>query len=158
MKFAPSPMTLTSAAFPDGGAIPARHTGEGQDVSPPLAWANVPGEARAFVLFCHDPDAPVVSSGGYGFVHWVVYNIPASVTSLPEGAAGYTPGLNDWGREGYGGPMPPVGHGPHRYYFWIVALDAEVPLERGLTLRQVLERIEPHVIGMNRLVGTYERR
>lgn len=157
MKFAPSELTVTSPAFPPHGAIPARYTGEGQDISPPLAWTNVPAGTWSFALFCHDPDAPVVSRGGYGFVHWVLYNIPATVNSLPEGVTDYTPGQNDWGRAGYGGPMPPPGHGPHRYYFWILALDQDLTLEPGLTLHQLLERIEPHVLGMNRLVGTYER-
>jgi len=158
VKFAPSSLTLTSPAFAPQGLIPAKYTGEGQDVSPPLAWTNAPAGTRAFVLFCHDPDAPVVSGSSYGFVHWVLYNIPGDATSLAEGAAVWTPGLNDWGREGYGGPMPPAGHGPHHYYFWIVALDQDLALERGLTLAQVLPRIEPHVLGMNRLVGIYERR
>jgi Raf kinase inhibitor-like YbhB/YbcL family protein len=158
MGFALSDMQLKSAAFDDGGSIPARHTGEGKDVSPALSWDGVPDGAASFAVVCHDPDAPLVSPRGtYGFVHWVLYNIPAAVTALDEGTEEYTRGNNDFGREGYGGPMPPNGHGVHRYYFWVLALDRKLEMEAGLTLWELLERIEPHVIGMNRLVGTYER-
>ena len=75
MKFAMSDLRLSSPAFETGGSIPAKHTGEGEDTSPPLEWSAVPEGTRSFALICHDPDAPVVSSGGYGFVHWVLYNI-----------------------------------------------------------------------------------
>ena len=158
MGFALSDMQLSSPAFADGGAIPAKHTGEGVDVSPELAWRGAPQGTRGFAVICHDPDAPLVTSNGtYGFVHWVLYNIPASAKGLPEGVQEHTAGRNDFGKTGYGGPMPPPGHGPHRYYFWVLALDTEAQLEAGLTLWQLLERVEPNVIGMNRLVGTYQR-
>lgn len=158
MGFALSEMSLTSAAFEQAGAIPARHTGEGDDVSPPLAWSKAPEGTRGFAVICHDPDAPLVSPHGtYGFVHWTLYNIPGSVTSLDEGSAEYTEGSNDMGKTGYNGPMPPEGHGVHRYYFWVLALDTETQLPAGLTMWQLLENLEPHIIGMNRLMGTYER-
>lgn len=158
MPFAPSDMTLTSSAFDTHGDIPAKHTGEGRDVSPELSWTEPPRGTRSFALICHDPDAPLVSPGGtYGFVHWVLYGIPASVRSLSEGAKEHTAGINDMGKKAYGGPMPPEGHGPHKYYFWIIALDDELDLEPGLTMWELLERIEPNIIGMNRLVGTYQR-
>lgn len=157
MAFALSAMELTSSAFRGDDAIPPRHTGEGEDVSPPLSWTGAPPEARSFVVFCHDPDAPLVSPGRYGFVHWVLYNIPGAVSRLAEGTQEYTGGRNDFGSTGYGGPMPPEGHGTHRYYFWVLALDDEPRLEGGLGLGEVLEKIEPHVIAMNRLVGTYQR-
>jgi hypothetical protein len=98
-----------------------------------------------------------VSPGTYGFVHWVLYNIPGSVTELAEGAKDFTQGTNNFDRKGYGGPMPPEGHGPHHYFFLLLALNAELDLPAGLTMWQLLERIEPHVTGMNRLVGTYKR-
>ena len=159
MGFALSDLQLTSSAFAPHGAIPGKFTGEGADVSPPLAWHGVPSKARSLAVVCHDPDAPLVAAGGtYGFVHWVLYNIPASVTQLPEAAKDYTAGKNDFGKLGYGGPMPPNGHGPHHYYFWLLALDHESHLPAELTLWEFLKRIEPHVIGMNRLIGTYERR
>lgn len=158
MGFALSNMQLTSSAFNTGGAIPSRHTGEGEDVSPALSWTDAPDGTRSFAVICHDPDAPLVSpKGTYGFVHWVLYNIPGSTGSLEEGTGDHTSGKGDFGKEGYGGPMPPNGHGTHQYYFWVLALNDDLNLESGLTLWQLLERIEPNVIGMNRLVGTYQR-
>jgi Raf kinase inhibitor-like YbhB/YbcL family protein len=157
MGFALSDMQLISSAFGQGGAIPAKHTGEGEDVSPELSWAGAPEGAKSFAVVCHDPDAPLVTPGHYGYVHWVLYNIPGSVTQLAEGTGEYTPGKNDFGNENYGGPMPPPGHGVHQYYFWVLALDAELDLPGGIGLWDLLERIEPNVIAMNRLVGTYRR-
>jgi Raf kinase inhibitor-like YbhB/YbcL family protein len=157
MGFALSDMQLTSSAFNHGGIIPTRHTGDGPDVSPELAWSDAPEGTASFALICHDPDAPLISPGNYGFVHWVLYGIPASVSQLAEGTQDYTPGINNFGNRGYGGPMPPEGHGRHHYFFWLLALDAEPELEPGLTMWDLLERIEPNVIAMNRLVGTYER-
>lgn len=158
MGFALSDMKLSSSAFEAGGAIPSKHTGEGVDVSPALAFGEVPEGTKAFAVVCHDPDAPLVSPGGtYGYVHWVLYNIPGSVRELEEGTSKYTDGKNDFGEPGYGGPMPPEGHGKHHYYFWVLALNDDSPIKEGLTLWELLGEIEPKVIGMNRLVGTYER-
>ncbi|MDT8319407.1 MAG: YbhB/YbcL family Raf kinase inhibitor-like protein [Xanthomonadales bacterium] len=149
---------MKSTAFDNGAPIPARHTGEAEDVSPELSWRDPPEGARSFAVICHDPDAPLISERGtYGFVHWALYNIPGSVDELPEGCGDYTPGRNDFGKTGYGGPMPPKGHGEHKYYFWVLALGDEPKLEAGLTLWELLEKIEPHVIGMNRLIGSYQR-
>jgi hypothetical protein len=157
MGFALSPMKLTSPAFQPLGRIPQKHTGEGEDVSPPLAWSGAPNGTQSFALFCHDPDAPLVTPATYGFVHWVLYGIPASVSALAEGVDGYTNGVSSFGKAGYGGPMPPEGHGQHHYYFWLLALDSELALPGGLSLWDLLKKIEPNVIGMNRLVGTYSR-
>ena len=158
MGFALSDMQLTSTAFEPGGSIPSKHTGEGEDVSPALSWSNAPDGTKAFAVICHDPDAPLVTPAGtYGFVHWVLYNIPGSTTGLAEGSGEFTNGKNDFGNEAYGGPMPPNGHGTHQYYYWILALNEQIDLEAGLTMWQLLERIEPNLIGMNRLVGTYQR-
>ena len=157
MGFALSDMQLTSAAFSDGGPIPGRHTGEGDDVSPEMVWTSPPEGTQAFALICHDPDAPLIKPGAYGYVHWVLYNIPATANGLPEGTSDYTCGVNDFGNANYGGPMPPPGHGTHRYFFWLFALSNAAPIEPGLTLWELLERIEPDVIGMNRLMGTYSR-
>ena len=150
-------MELTSPAFPQHGRIPRSHTGEAEDVSPALSWTNVPDGTKSFALICHDPDAPLVTPGGYGFVHWVLYNVPASITELAEGENSYTSGVTNFGRDGYGGPMPPEGHGTHHYFFWIMALDCELDLEPGLSMAELLGAIESNVIGMNRLVGTYSR-
>jgi Raf kinase inhibitor-like YbhB/YbcL family protein len=158
MGFAPSNMKLTSTAFSAGGPIPTRHTGEGEDVSPQLSWTDIPDGTQAFAVICHDPDAPLVSANGtYGFVHWVLYNIPGSVTELAEGTGEHTAGKNNMGNAGYNGPMPPEGHGTHYYYFWVLALNRSVQLDSGLTMWELLEKIEPHVIGMSRLIGSYKR-
>lgn len=157
MGFALSKLQLKSSAFESRGKIHRKHTGEGEDVSPALEWTNVPEETVSFAVICHDPDAPLISPGTYGFAHWVLYNIPGSVTILSEDTEEYTTGVNDAQKQGYMGPMPPEGHGIHHYFFWVLALDKELDLEPGLSMWQLLEKIEPHVIGMNRLVGTYER-
>ena len=157
MGFALSDMTLTSSAFDRGEPIPTKHTGEGEDVSPALVWNGQPEGTRSFALICHDPDAPLVKPGTYGFVHWVLYGIPGAIAELPEGVGDYIQGTNDFGNPGYGGPMPPEGHGTHHYFFWLLALDADPELKPGLTMWELLEKIEPNVIAMNRLVGTYTR-
>lgn len=157
MGFAPSPLQLTSSAFQPLGRIPKKHTGEAEDVSPALAWSNVPAGTQAFALVVHDPDAPLVTPAGYGFVHWVLYNIPGSVTALAEGDKGYTSGVSSFGKAGYGGPLPPEGHGTHHYYFWLLAMNADPPLPAGLSMLELFAKIESSVIGMNRLIGTYSR-
>lgn len=157
MGFALSDLQLTSTAFAAGGPIPKRHTGEGEDISPAIEWSDLPDDTRSLALICHDPDAPLISPGNYGFVHWVLYGIPGSATGLAEGVTGYIQGVNNFGNAGYGGPMPPEGHGIHHYFFWLLALDSEPDLEPGLTMWSLLEKIESSVIGMNRLVGTYSR-
>jgi Raf kinase inhibitor-like YbhB/YbcL family protein len=157
MGFALSSIQLASSAFPAGGQIPGRYTGEGEDISPALAWDTIPEGTQAFALICHDPDAPLVKQGSYGFVHWVVYNLPAELRSLAEGSTEGTAGINDFGKAGYGGPMPPEGHGVHHYYFWILALNQSLDLPAGLTMAELLEKTEPYLLGINRLVGTYQR-
>lgn len=158
MGFALSDMQLESTAFDNGGAIPTQYTGEGADNSPQLAWHDAPEGTKSYAVICHDPAAPLISANGtYGFVHWVLYNIPAGVNALEESTDLFTQGKNDFGNMGYGGPMPPEGHGQHQYYFWVIALDREFELPPGLSLWQLLEKIEPNAIGMNRLLGTYQR-
>lgn len=157
MGFALSDMRLSSPAFENGAEMPTKHAGEGEDVSPTLSWSGAPDNAASYAMICHDPDAPLVKPGTYGFVHWVLYGIPGSVNELPEAVGKYVQGVNDFGNSGYGGPMPPEGHGTHHYFFWLLALDTMPELPAGLTMWQLLERIEPHVVGMNRLIGTYSR-
>ena len=157
MAFALSSIQLTSSAFPPGGQIPTKHTGEGENISPALAWNTAPEGTQAFALICHDPDAPLVKQGSYGFVHWVLYNLPADLRSLIEGSTEGTAGINDYGKSGYAGPMPPEGHGVHHYYFWILALDRPLDLPAGLNMAELLEKTEPYLLGINRLVGTYQR-
>jgi hypothetical protein len=148
-------MEVTSAAFKGGQAIPRKHTGEGEDVSPPLAWAGAPEGTKEFALVCDDPDAPRPKP----WVHWVVYRIPSGTTSLAEGASGGAlKGMTDFGRTGYGGPMPPPGHGVHHYHFKVYALDSPVALGPGATKEDLLSAVEGHVLAEGELVGTYERK
>ena len=157
MGLALSSMQLTSSAFNDGTNIPQQYTGEGADISPQLSWTDAPEATKSFALICHDPDAPVISPGSYGYVHWVLYNIPFNINSLEENTDLYTSGVNDFGNLGYGGPMPPNGHGIHHYYFWLLALDLEPSLQEKLSLWELLSVVEPNVIGMNRLIAKYSR-
>lgn len=144
-------LRLKSSAFDGHSRIPPKHSGDGEDVAPPLEWSGVPDGTRAFAVVMHDPDAPLVD----GFTHWVAYGIPGDATGTPEGGSGTT-GTNSFGNTGYNGPAPPPGHGTHHYYFWVYALDEELDLEPGLDRRALLERIEDHVIEQARLVGTYK--
>jgi Raf kinase inhibitor-like YbhB/YbcL family protein len=144
-------LKLRSPAFKHHERIPARYTGDGEDVSPELNWSGVPEGTKAFAIVVHDPDAPLVD----GFTHWVAYGIPGDMTSLSEGTDEVTPGKNSFGNTGFGGPAPPPNHGGHHYYFWIYALDEDLDLEPGLDRRELIDRIEDHVIEQARLVGTY---
>ena len=147
-------LKITSPAFGFGERIPTRHTGEGEDVSPALEFHGVPAGTRQLAVICHDPDAPLP----HGFTHWVVAGIPADATGIPEGGGdAYVQGATDFGKNAYGGPMPPAGHGTHFYYFFVYALDADLDVRPGVTRLELLDKIAPHMIEMNRLVGTYER-
>jgi len=146
--------TVKSAAFAAGERIPVKHTGEGENVSPPLSWDGVPEDAKELALVCDDPDAPRAEP----WVHWVVYKIPADRRSFPEGSAeGAAEGKNDSGSQGYSGPMPPRGHGVHHYHFKVYALDKTLDLAPGATKGELLRAIEGHVLAEGELVGTYER-
>ena len=148
-------LKITSSTFESGGGIPAMCAKANENVSPQLQWSGAPEGTREFALICHDPDAPMP----HGWTHWVLYGIPASVTELPEGSggAGYLQGGNDYGEQGWGGPMPPPGHGTHHYYFWVYALDTELGADAGLTRLELLERLDGHVLEQARIVGTYEQ-
>ena len=152
-------MTLTSSAFAEGASIPSKYTADGEDVSPPLKWANVPAGAKSLALICDDPDAPVGT-----WVHWVLYGLPADTAELPEAvpatktiAGGARQGTNDFKRIGYGGPAPPKG-APHRYHFKLYALDAELDLDPGATKQALLRAMEGHVLAQGQLMGTYQRK
>ncbi len=151
-------LKLTSPAFADRQAIPPRHTCEGDDLSPPLAWSGVPPGTRGLALVCDDPDAP----GGI-WVHWVVHGIPPDAGGLPAGvppraglADGTRQGLNDFGRTGYGGPCPPPGNA-HHYRFTLYALDAALELEPGATKAGLLRAMSGHLLAEARLTGTFRR-
>src|SRR5881275_360999 len=118
-------LQLRSSAFDHNGSIPREHTCDDKDVAPPLEWSGAPGGTKSFALIVDDPDAPDPKAPKMTYVHWVLYDIPPSVTSVGGGAAatpsGAHEGLNDWKRRGYGGPCPPIGR--HRYFFKLYALD-----------------------------------
>ena len=152
--------TLTSTAFLLQGAIPAKYTCEGADVSPPLTWIDLPPGTKSLALIVDDPDAPDPAAPKMTWVHWVLYNIPSSANGLPEGASVLPPGtrrgLNDWQRTDYSGPCPPIGR--HRYFYKLYALDAVLP-DLGRPTKAMLEKaMKGHVLGRAELVGTSQKR
>ena len=158
MQEVPMAFTLTSSAFTEGAPIPAKHTCDGADVSPPLAWSGAPSGAAAFALIMDDPDAPAGT-----WVHWVLYDLPARSSALAENVAktealkdGAVQGRNDFPRTGYGGPCPPPGK-PHRYFFKLYALDAALGLKPGATKQELERAMQGHVLATAQLMGTYAR-
>jgi Raf kinase inhibitor-like YbhB/YbcL family protein len=153
--------SVRSSSFGPNGSIPAKHTCEGGDVSPPLAWSDAPAETKSFALIVDDPDAPDPKAPRMTWVHWVLYNLPASANQLPEGVsaaalpAGTHQGLNDWKRTGYGGPCPPIGR--HRYFHKLYALDAVLSDMGAATKAQVEQAMKGHVLATAELIGTYEK-
>ena len=147
-------MQLTSPAFAASGWVPKKYTGEGPDVSPPLVWKGVPSGTKELALICDDPDAPTPEP----WVHWVAYRIPPTATGLHENIDNsFAHGQNDFGKVGYGGPMPPEGHGVHHYSFRLYALDHPIDASPGLTKKQLVELMEGHVLAEAELIGIYER-
>ncbi|MCF7855147.1 MAG: YbhB/YbcL family Raf kinase inhibitor-like protein [Candidatus Pacebacteria bacterium] len=145
---------VKSSAFEANGGIPRKYTGEGEDVSPPLTWEGAPDQAKEFALICDDPDAPMDTP----WVHWVLYGIPEDTRSLPEGDnVGAEDGENTWGTAGYGGPMPPPGHGAHHYHFKVYALDARLDLPPGASKDGLLSAMQGHILDQGELIGVYER-
>jgi Raf kinase inhibitor-like YbhB/YbcL family protein len=155
-------IAVESTAFGDGKAVPRRHTGDGEDLSPPLTWSGVPANAQELVLVVDDPDAP----SSEPWVHWVIYRLAPTLTELPDGVPpiarpgtvlGSIQGKNSWSSLGYRGPAPPKGHGLHHYRFTLSALDKALELPDGLDKAGLLKAIKGHVLAEGRLVGTYER-
>ncbi len=155
------PLTLTSSAFADGGEMPKRYTCEGENVSPPLAWSGAPEGTRSFALIVDDPDAPDPKAPKMTWVHWILFNIPAASTMLPEAVrpealpAGTEEGLNDWRKRGYGGPCPPIGR--HRYVHKLYALDTVYSDLDAAPKAQLEKAMERHVLARAELVGTYQK-
>jgi Raf kinase inhibitor-like YbhB/YbcL family protein len=150
-------LQISSPAFGDNGTIPAKHTCEGQEVAPALSWSGLPKGTKTLALIVDDPDAPDPAAPLRTYVHWVAFNLPATSAGLPEGGAlpaGASSGLNDWKREGYGGPCPPMGR--HRYFFKLYALDLELRLVQP-TKAQLEAAMEGHVLAKAELVGTYQK-
>jgi Raf kinase inhibitor-like YbhB/YbcL family protein len=155
-------ITLQSTAFQPNDPVPRRYTGDGEDKSPPLSWSDVPAGTKELALIVDDPDAPTKTP----WVHWVLYRIPPDLKALPEGIApslrvsqpaGLLQGKNSWGKVGYGGPSPPKGHGTHRYFFKIYALDAPVTLEAGADKEALLKAMAGHILAEGEVLGTYKR-
>lgn len=151
-------MQLKANAFEPGSEIPAQFTCDGSDVSPALGWTAPPEGTQSFALIMDDPDAPRRT-----FVHWVLYDLPASARDLPEDVApqrtlpsGACQGRNDFGRVGYGGPCPPPGP-PHRYHFRLFALDTRLDLKAGATRAELDRAARGHVIAEAELMGRYGR-
>jgi len=148
---------LESSVFKANSLIPSKYTCDGEDISPPLSWDEPPSGTQSLALIVDDPDAP----GGI-FVHWVLYNIPATVRQLTAEIAavstlpnGGVQGKNDFGKFGYGGPCPPSG--THRYFFKLYALDKKLGLEPGATKAQIMTAMDSHILAMAQLIGRYQR-
>jgi Raf kinase inhibitor-like YbhB/YbcL family protein len=151
-------LQLTSPAFAEGVVIPAQYTCDGENISPPLKWSNVPRSTKSLALIVEDPDAPIGT-----FTHWVIYDIPPTITELAERVPttetipnGARQGLNDMKRVGYGGPCPPSGS--HRYLFKLYALDATLDLKPGETKQVLTSAMSGHILAAGQLMGTYERK
>jgi len=152
------PMTISTPSFSHGGDIPRKFTCEGADVSPELSWTGAPAATQSFALIADDPDAPVGT-----WTHWVLFDLPATTTSLPEGmskvdelSGGGRQGRNDFRKIGYGGPCPPPGK-PHRYFFKLYALDAKINLKPGASKQEVEQAMKGHILAQAELMGKYRR-
>jgi hypothetical protein len=155
-------LKIGSSAFEHGGNIPEKYTCQGQDISPPLAWSGAPAGTKSFALIVDDPDAPDPRAPKMTWVHWVLYDLPAQATGLPEGvkkgalAPGTKEGFNDWKRTGYGGPCPPIGR--HRYFHKLYALDVELGSLDHPTKADVEKAMQGHVLAEAQLMGTYQKK
>jgi len=147
-----SGMKVSSPSFSDGGYIPQKYTCDGENIFPTLKFSNIPEKAKSLVIIMDDPDAP-----GGTFTHWIVWNIPANVTEIKEGAdLNYPQGENDFGDIGYGGPCPPKGT-THRYYFRVYALDTFLNLPEGATRSDLVKAMSGHIVAKATLMGRYGR-
>jgi Raf kinase inhibitor-like YbhB/YbcL family protein len=154
-------MTLTSTNFGNQEKIPKKLTCDGDDISPQLLWSGIPDGAKSLVLIVDDPDAPDPANPRMTWVHWVLYNIPVTAASLPEGVKdtglpqGTLPGLNDWKKTGYGGPCPPIGQ--HRYFHKLYALDIVLADLGRPTKAKVEKAMQGHILAQAELIGLYQR-
>ncbi|NLE38995.1 MAG: YbhB/YbcL family Raf kinase inhibitor-like protein [Pirellulaceae bacterium] len=156
---------ITSPAFAEETRIPVMYTGDGEDVSPPIEWSDLPEGTKELALICDDPDAPTEEP----WVHWVIYKIPGNATGLPEGIPKKArlkdgvmlQGQNSWSTPkspsvGYRGPSPPKG-GDHRYRFTLYALSGKLVVQPGMTKKQLLAEMQGHILATGRLTGLYSR-
>lgn len=151
-------MEFSVPAFSNGGVIPDRFTCDGLNISPELKWSPAPSGTKSFVLIVHDPDAP--RKGGW--THWLVWNIPATATGLPEHVKtqatlpdGIHQGLNDSRKVGYSGPCPPSG--THRYYFYLYALDETLDLPGSVTKASLEQSMAGHILAKGEWMGKFSR-
>ncbi len=150
---------IITTAWQSGGPIPVKHTCDGANHSPPLSWSHAPRGTKSLALVVDDPDAPMDT-----WVHWVLYDIPAARSELPEGVpplervagVGFQ-GVNDFKKVGYGGPCPPRG-AAHRYFFKLYAVDLALELKPRLTKEVLVQAMKGHVLGQAEVMGTYARR
>jgi Raf kinase inhibitor-like YbhB/YbcL family protein len=154
--------TLSSPMFSPGHEIPKQYTGEGENSSPPLKWSDTPRQAQELAIVCDDPDAPQTEP----WVHWVIYGLSPTIRGIPENILPKQQidqpllakqGLNSAGQSGYTGPMPPKGHGWHRYFFKLYALDTRLDTPPGATKHELESAMKGHILGEAQLIGKYKR-
>ena len=166
---APETISVTSSAFDHHGMVPESNSAYGENVSIDLTWADLPESTQQLALICDDPIVVEIGMMEQPFVHWVMYNIPASASGLPaglpsdatlemEGLEGTVNGLNGLGRSGYFGPRPPANGQLHAYHFRVYALDDSLNLEPGLGKAELLDAMNGHVLATGMLMGHYERK
>jgi Raf kinase inhibitor-like YbhB/YbcL family protein len=155
-------LKIGSPEFKDGEQIPVEFTGEGDNQSPPLEWSGITEHTKELAILCQDPDA----QGDRPFVHWLIYGLSPQLTGLPAGIpyggeihdpVHAVQGTNDFGHQGYGGPLPPAGHGWHRYYFKLFELDEKLDLSPGITVQEFLDSTRGHILAEAEFVGRYIR-
>jgi Raf kinase inhibitor-like YbhB/YbcL family protein len=155
-------MKLTSPSFENKMDMAKKFTCDGEDISPELEWSDVPEKTKSFTLIVDDPDAPDPANPKMTWVHWILYNIPAAISSLPENVKdvdlpeGTLQGLNDWKKTGYGGPCPPIGK--HRYFHKLYALDIILPDLTRPTKAKLEKAMEGHILHKAELIGLYQRK
>ncbi|AOL15730.1 phosphatidylethanolamine-binding protein [Sulfolobus sp. A20] len=149
-------MIVRTSSFKVEDLIPSKYTCDGEDLSPTLEWDAVPS-AKSYAVIVEDPDAP-----GGTFIHWVIYNIPTN--KLPEGVPKVyksefgIQGVNDFGRVGYNGPCPPKAHPPHRYYFYVYALDTILKEVKNVDANELKSLMKGHEIDKGYVMGKYKRK
>lgn len=152
MSLSSTNFSLTSPAFNHRGAIPSTYTCEGKNISPELVWHNAPAGTSSFALIVDDPDAP-----GTIFVHWIIYNIPASSNGLAKNiqSGEFKQGTNSFNTETWSGPCPPSG--THRYFFTLYALDTQLTFPGNVTKEELLKAMQGHILAQTQLIGLYAK-
>lgn len=150
-------MRIYCPTFVPGNPIPSKYSCEGENISFPLTWKEIPDGAESLAIIMDDPDAPAVT-----WVHWLIYNIPVNIAGLPENIKpeksppdSSLQGRNSWNKIGYGGPCPPFG--THRYYVKLYALDCLLEQEAGLSKKSLLKAMQGHVLEEAQMFGTYKK-